>query len=82
MTTPEQTKSALSLVTAVGDAIHDLGSVPSGHLYARLMGHLTLSQYQSIIDLLKRAELVKEDGMHLLTWIGPKKNDESAKYFN
>ena len=59
---------AMQIIKAVAEAIRDLGSVPSGHLYARLMGQLTLSQYNQIIDTLKKAKLVREDN-HLLTWI-------------
>jgi hypothetical protein len=59
------------IVKNVGIAIRDLGSVPSGHLYAQLMGILTLDQYNAIIDALKSAKMVSESG-YLLTWIGPK----------
>jgi hypothetical protein len=59
------------IVKNVGIAIRDLGSVPSGYLYAQLMGILTLDQYNAIIDALKSAKMVSESG-HLLTWIGPK----------
>jgi hypothetical protein len=63
--------ATLQIVKAVADTIRDLGSVPSGHLYAQLMSSLTLEQYQRVIDLLKRAGLVKE--VHYeLTWIGTK----------
>ncbi len=44
--------------------------IPSGHLYAQLMGHMDLERYTSIINILKNVELVKEDGFHMLTWIG------------
>ncbi len=61
----------LQAIAAVGEAIKSLGSIPSGHLYAQLMGHMDLERYTSIINILKNAELVKEDGFHMLTWIGP-----------
>jgi hypothetical protein len=64
-----QEKAAMQAVLAVGEAIKDLGSVPSGHLYAQLMGHMSLDNYNSIIGLLKRVGAVKEEG-HLLTYIG------------
>ena len=66
----DQAKAGLSLVMAVAEAIQDLGEVPSGHLYAALMSRMSLDQYTRVIDILKRAELVKEDN-HLLTWAGP-----------
>jgi hypothetical protein len=55
---------------AVAEAIRELGSVPSGHLYARLMGQLSVESYGAIIRTLKGAGLVEEKS-HLLTWVGP-----------
>jgi len=59
------------MAAAVGEAIRDLGSVPSGHLYAQLMGRMDLDTYNKLIGLLKQANLVEESN-HLLTWVGPK----------
>ncbi len=59
------------MVAAVAEAIRELKSVPSGHLYARLMGKLTLDEYESILDAIKKAGLISEDRSNLLTWIGP-----------
>lgn len=72
MSHAEQVTAAIRAAAAVGDAIRELGSVPSGHLYARLMGHMSLDTYNKLIGLLKQADLVKEEN-HLLTWIGPEK---------
>ncbi len=33
-----EAKAAIQVVMAVGDAIRELGSIPSGHLYAQLIG--------------------------------------------
>jgi len=68
ITEKEQTETALKIVKSVADAIKELGSIPSGHLYARLMAFLTLDQYNQIIGFLKRAELIKEEH-HEITWI-------------
>jgi hypothetical protein len=38
----KEEQAALATVVAVGEAIKALGKVPSGHLYARLMGHMSL----------------------------------------
>lgn len=70
--TEAQVTAAIRAVAAIGDAIRELGSVPSGELYARLMGHLDIDQYQRIIDTLKRTGLVAELG-HVIKWIGPAK---------
>lgn len=64
------TLAALQTVVAVGDAIRSLKTVPSGVLYAQLMGHLTLDQYHAIIAALVDAGVVIEQN-HLLTWKEP-----------
>jgi hypothetical protein len=71
MMTKEQVRAALEVTRAVAEAIRDLGEVPSGHLYARLLGTLSLEQYEAIIGVLKRTRLVEEDSSHVLRWIGP-----------
>lgn len=58
-------------MAAIAAAIQALGEVPSGHRYARVMGHMSLASYESIIAALKGAKLVEEKN-YLLTWIGPK----------
>ena len=69
--TAEQVTAGIRMAAAVGEAIRDLGSVPSGHLYARLMGRMSLETYNKLITILKQANLVEENN-HLLTWVGPK----------
>lgn len=51
---------AMDIIKAVADAIKELKSVPSGHLYARLMPHMDFQTYNRIIDILKRSEIVVE----------------------
>ena len=72
MLTTEE-KEAFKVVAIVGRAIKELGEVPSGHLYARLMDVMNLDQYQAIIGILKKAGLINEEN-YLLTWVGG--NDE------
>jgi len=64
-------EAAVNVVLAVADCIRELGAVPSGHLYARLMGHMDIDAYQSVIGTLVRAGFVREHPSHLLEWIGP-----------
>ncbi len=66
----ERLTAALFIAVAVADAIKELGQVPSGHLYARLMGKLSLDQYESLIRTLCNSGVIREDGNHLLHWIG------------
>jgi hypothetical protein len=65
-----QVKTAITIVAAIAEAIRELGSIPSGHLYAQLMGRLDLAAYTKIINTLKNAGLVAEQN-DLLTWVGP-----------
>ena len=67
--TKEQVSAAIRTTQAVAEAIRELKEVPSGQLYARLMSVLSLSQYNQIIDVLKKAGVVSESN-HLLKWIG------------
>lgn len=69
--TDQQQQAAVQLIRVIADAIRDLGEVPSGHLYARVMEHMDLNTYNAIVGILKRARLVKERN-YLLTWTGPK----------
>ena len=64
----KQVAAQLRIVAAIGEAIKDLGSVPSGHLYARVMGILSLDQYNQVIGILKKQGLIEEKS-HELTWI-------------
>ena len=66
----EQVRAAVSAVAALAEAVRGLGEVPSGVLYANVMGSLSLDQYQQAIGILKRAGLVEETG-HVLRWVGP-----------
>ena len=69
--TKERLAAGVQAIAAVAEAIKELGSVPSGHFYVRLMDHFTLEQYEKVIGILVRADLVSNKN-HLLTWIGPK----------
>lgn len=69
--TREQVLGVLEVTLAVGQAIRELGRVPSGELYARLMPTgIKLESYNAIINALVRAKVVKNDN-HLLVWVGP-----------
>jgi len=47
---PADIKAALGVLQAVAEAIREVGEVPSGHLYANLMGILTLGQFERVIE--------------------------------
>jgi len=54
------------ILDAVEEAIQEVGEVPSGHLYAMLLEHMSLDDYQCVIGMLKRRGTVTEDASHLL----------------
>lgn len=68
--TAQELRAALDVIITIAETIRTLRSVPSGELYARVMGVLSLDSYNRAIDNLKRAGLVAESA-HVLTWIGP-----------
>ena len=70
--TPAQINAALQTLAAVAQAIRLLGEVPSGQLYAQLVGQLSLSDYDAIIRTLKGASLIEETPAHLIRWTGPR----------
>jgi hypothetical protein len=63
--------AAVNAAFALAEAIRNLGSVPSGHLYAQVMNTLSQASYDNVIRALVNAGLVRKDPSHLLTWIGP-----------
>jgi hypothetical protein len=65
----DQEKAAMQIVMAVGSAIKELHSVPSGYLYANLMGRMSLDTYNKVIDILVRSGSVQQSN-HVLTWVG------------
>ena len=70
-------RTALTVLVAVADVIREVGEIPSGHLYAAMMTKIDLLEYERIIDVLVKAELITRDRSHMLRWIGPK---EEALY--
>ena len=60
-------------IQAIADAIKELGTVPSGELYAHLMRHgISLEVYEKIINRLKDAGLIFVSTGHLIEWKGGK----------
>ena len=66
--TNDALKSALNIAIALGQAIHAAGpqGIPSGHLYAGVMGKMDLPTYEAAIGFLVKQGVVKRSG-HLLT---------------
>lgn len=56
------------LVEIVAEAIQGLGEVPSGQLYAHLMGVIDIHTYNGVIATLKKQGKITESG-YLLKWV-------------
>ena len=67
--TPEHLKLAIELVRAMAETVKAKKEIPSGHMYAMMMGTLDLDQYQKAEGFLLRTGLVKKEG-DLLKWVG------------
>jgi len=59
----------MRVVQIIAEAIRKLGRIPSGHLYAQVMGALTLDQYQGVIGTLERSGVIEVKN-HELIWKG------------
>jgi len=66
-----QMEAALNAIHAIAETIRELDEVPSGELYARLMGKIELHDYEQIISTWKRTGLVTETPAGLLRWNHP-----------
>ena len=66
MSAASQAGALVMATAALAEAIRDLGSVPSGNLYARVMSHVSIEQYDWAIERLKGAGLVAEKAHELL----------------
>jgi hypothetical protein len=64
-------EAALELVRAVAEMIREVGRIPSGELYALLMGKMTLDTYEKMIRMMINQGLIREERSHMLVWTGP-----------
>lgn len=69
---PKQVEAALKQIQAVAEAIRAAGpgGTPSGPLYVLVMPYMSLAVYESILGILERAGLVKQNN-HVVRWVGP-----------
>ena len=65
-----QRAAAFQILAAITETIRDLKQVPSGELYARLMGHMSFEAYQRILQTVQNTGLITVKG-HMITWTGP-----------
>jgi hypothetical protein len=74
--TPLERRAAILMIQAIADCLRDLGEVPSGVFYARLMAmpgmsNISVTQYQGLIGSLEEAKVIEVKN-HVIRWIGPK----------
>jgi hypothetical protein len=74
--TREQLRAGVALIFAVSECIREAQTIPAGLLYVALMDRLTIQSFNSVLDTLKRAELIEEGPDHLIRWIGPERAQE------
>ena len=60
--TPAEVKTAIKIMAAVASSVKELGRVPSGHVYAMLMGRMDFQQFQAMENCLLKTGLVKKEG--------------------
>ena len=65
--TQAEVSAAISSIKALADAIKDLGEVPAGHLYAGVMGVMSLVNFDKAIGILVRGGIITRSG-DLLKW--------------
>ena len=67
----KQFKAMIEITKILGEFIHAAGTngIPSGHLYAMVMGQMNIDIYNYTIGILKDAGVITEQN-HLLRWTG------------
>lgn len=58
--------AAVNVLKAITETIRDLGKIPSGELYARLMPHLSFEDYKKAIQIIKNSGLIIEINNELI----------------
>jgi len=70
----EEVAAALEILRAVAEMIQAVGQIPSGELYALLMGKFDIETYEKMISTLIGAGLIRRERSHMLEWIGGNNN--------
>ena len=75
--TAAQLRAGLNVLIAVSESIRELGEVPSGTLYAALIGKVNYAGYEAILQTLTNAGLIQVMPSHMIRWVGPTLAKES-----
>lgn len=65
--TTNQLQAGLAALRAIADAVRELKQVPSGHIYAAVMGTMDINAYEKAIGLLCNSGVIRKNG-DLLVW--------------
>lgn len=65
-----KTQALTDIVLTITETIRQLGTVPEGHLYARVMSYMSLETFNGVLGIIERAGLISRRA-HLITWTGP-----------
>lgn len=65
----KQVQAAFKAMTAMTEAIKELGEIPDGHLYAQVMPHMEYDVYVVLRDKIVSTGLVSLSN-NLLKWVG------------
>jgi|APCry1669192319_1035405.scaffolds.fasta_scaffold12998_5 hypothetical protein len=66
----DQIANAIEICKALASAIYAAKEIPSGHLYAAVMGHMSLETYNACLSTLEKTGLIKRESSHLVRWTG------------
>jgi len=67
MTTKAELTAGIQALKALADAIRELKSVPSGHLYAQVMQYFSITSYEKAIQILCNSGVIRKSG-DVLHW--------------
>ena len=74
----DEAGNAIKALVAVSETVREAGQVPSGVLYAGLVGVVDLPTYEWVLGKLIGAGLIKVESNHLIRWVGPVIQAEAA----
>ena len=69
--TVRQLNAALAITIATAEAVREARQIPSGTLYAMLMGKVDFEGYQGLLRTLSGAGLIQVMPSHMVVWTGP-----------
>lgn len=63
----DELKAGLIVLAIMAETIREFGSIPSGHLYAQMMGRVSIDGYESAIRTLCGSTVIRRSG-DVLHW--------------